>query len=269
MEEKDLRTLLDTIGVDNEVLYSDQNVMALMNFALQCLGGIRMITVRQEGMKKADILNSGITEDIKKVSNARTALRNVFGTAVNRMMANINQLTELDDLDPSKHLVESFPNTRSMLEKRWLPLQWGAVGNIGLVNNREIDLRISNLNNIAMVFPETINELDREGRSFLHYCCRLESVKLIDRALRITKPPILLTFPNSNGAFPVHNASRYSKSESVVSYLINAMPEIIRQGNFENTLPLHWAAAKSRNVKIIEALLSAYPDGIEKPNNEG
>lgn len=122
---------------------------------------------------------------------------------------------------------------------------------------------------IASCYPSSITDLDSEGRSYLHYACRLNSVPLLRTALSIAKSPISMNFTNGNGAIPFHNSARFSSSTEIVQFILNEFPEKISVGNKDGSLPLHWAAAKSKNYLIIDQLIAAMPEGIQKQNHEG
>ena len=185
-------------------------------------------------------------------------------------MSGIVSGVALHDLDPSRHLVESFPNMHSMLSKHWLPMHWAILGNLDQENlSLTTDEKVKSMKEIASYLPDSSLELDKEGRSYLHYACRLNSQVLVEKALEFSQEPVTLIMPNANGALPLHNVARFSNSEDVLDFVIKKNPSTIRVGNNDNTLPLHWASAKSRNVKIILKLIEAFPDAIRMRNNEG
>ena len=119
-------------------------------------------------------------------------------------------------------------------------------------------------------FPALANQLDKEGRSILHYAARQNSDALVDCVVKHTAPDGFgPDVANANGAFPLHNVARFSQSPAVATTMLRTSPHIITVGNNDGTLPLHWAAAKNTNLGILEILMAAHPDAVKTPNHEG
>eukprot|EP01035_Chromulina_nebulosa_P019480 gene19480-25364_t len=305
-ETIDLRALLDTLGIDHQnnsgEIHSDVNLMALMNVTLQCLGGIRLMVIKQRREKHALALQQYLNDEKSKIlDDASRALRITFVQAAGKILKRIAKGSANHDIDPSKHLIESFPNMSTIGSKHWLPLQWAVLGEeesltdsydkclpskeIETINsynnsfkyydsdaiNKSVDKRLEIIELIGNNYPETIEERDKEGRTFLHYACRLDSVDLIDSALKVANlsKTISLGVTNSNGALPFHNTARFSTSLEVLKHVRSLYPIATTVGNNDMTLPLHWAAAKTRNFNIILELWKAFPDAIKTANNEG
>lgn len=132
------------------------------------------------------------------------------------------------------------------------------------------DDRLWILRSLVSRFPNTIQERDLEGRTVLHVAARLDSVPLFQCTLRQCKDfngPTLAT-ANANGALPLHNTARFSRSEEVFRAVAKAYPGALTITNNEGLYPLHWAAAKNRSLGIIRCLLQYQPESINVVNNE-
>ena len=286
-EVRNLKALIDHAGIGQSG-NDHGTLMELMNLTLQCLGGIRLMVYVIEKQKTAIAAAQCNTERHRE--NPDDAIRVVFGSAVKRMMYSISKAAHLDDLDPSRHLVESFPHDHRIGSSQWLPIHWAMLGEdyyekdaadatkLGpmtpesiLRENNDYAQRIKLINCIVEYHPDVANQLDVEGRSIVHYAARLSSVALVECVVKLSGSPggFGPYEPNNNGAYPLHNAARFSKSIAVLKYLLNLNPALVTVGNNDGTLPLHWAAAKNSNIEIIECLLNAYPDAIEIANHEG
>jgi len=205
----DVKALLATLGIDHEFdssdVASDSNVMFLMNMALQCLGSIRILVELQQ-KRSAD--NARVHAKPNDISNL--AIRKVFSSAANRFLNGIVSGKELNDLNPSRHLLESFPNSVSFASSSWLTLQWAVFGSsLEQVQSfptpsQSISLAVEDgesestneaaifVKAIATSFPDTILEVDREGRTFLHYAARLNSPLIMKTALQVRCPRICM-----------------------------------------------------------------------------
>jgi ankyrin repeat protein len=165
------------------------------------------------------------------------------------------------------------------MQPNWFPLHFATLGQSTLptlesskpsIEDCDLSSRIDSMKHIARLNPSTIFERDKEGRTFLHYACRLDSTSLVAAALETVKEPVaFLKLANANGALPLHNTARFSESLSVLDYVVEQYPTALTERNNENLLPLHWAAAKSKNPKIIDRLVEAHPQGIREVNSEG
>jgi ankyrin repeat protein len=115
-----------------------------------------------------------------------------------------------------------------------------------------------------------VDELDKEGRSILHYASRMNSTALVDCVMQYASPggfgPELA---NANGAFPLHNVARFSSSKAVAEAVLRQSPHIIAVGNNDGALPLHWAAAKNKDLDLVNALIAAHPEAVTTVNHEG
>lgn len=347
MQDLDLERLLDILGVDSETnsssssridgdivgaaidetetlnsqrnVYSERNMMILMNMTLQCLAGVkRIVSRRYKNIHACTILNhTNDTNAFHKQQQTLDAISRTFTIAVKRILSRLFTLHENHDLDPAKHLIESFPNQTLFGADNWLAMHWAVLGDIDLntlmtkKNRKCLDLldgcntqlqltnapmhshsddkpishqpkdfsgnkhaimeeedQCSLVKKLALAYPESVTDVDKEGRSFLHYACRINSVEIISTALSVAIPRISCTYTNQNGALPFHNAARFSSSLEVIRYVKRQYPEALIRGNNDGTLPIHWAAAKTKNVEIIDELLAEYPEGIRIPNSE-
>ena len=277
-----LKALFDLLGIDYQsegLLCSDTNLHKLMNFSLQCLGGVKYIVSQRNNSERAKLISNELdhddTTELYAQQNSSKYIRQTFSHAVNRYLELIISGKDNEDLDPSKHLIESFPNMNSIGNQDWLPLHWAVLGNNrykkqnNLIQSTVIDDRINAVESISKAFPESINELDKEGRSFLHYACRLDSIPLIDMALKCTNNTVTLAYRNLNGALPFHNSARFTNSLNLLKHVYSLYPTAINVANKDGTLPLHWAAAKTTDSKIIEELYNIHPHAISQQNFEG
>lgn len=295
---KNLKELVDHVGIGQSGK-KYETMMELMNLTLQCLGGVRLLAVSAEKERIASIA-AGESRDSNQSKNPDQAIREVFASAVKRMLFSIILASPLDDLDPSRHLVESFPLSHRIGIPEWLPIHWAVLGDdlYGSENSRsdyspasstlplKPDLsivesseniqpdctdRISVITSIVEAHPELAHELDKEGRSILHYAARLSSVPLLKCVMKFSGFPggFGPNRANLNGAYPLHNAARFSRSLLVTEYVLDFDPFIITLGNNDGTLPLHWAAAKNTNLDIINCLIEAYPSAIRTADHEG
>lgn len=265
---QDLQTLLETLGFDPEStpLFSDENLMNLMNMTLSCLGGIRLIlNDREKKRKMRQLQQLYISEADREEALAYQGLKTTFQFAIKKLMIPIISGKEYNDIDPQRHLIESFPNRMTTLCPDWLPIHWA------VLKQKGDDFRM--LQSMVKFFPTTIQQLDKEGRSVLHYACRLESPALVDNIILMSKDmsPNLnqLDFSNSNGALPLHNLARFSKSYELFQHVKSLYSPALEAKNKEGLLALHWSACKSINANIIKELINLYPESIRVKNNEG
>ena len=295
-DQKNLKELVDHVGIGQSSKSYD-TLMELMNLTLQCLGGVRLLVVSTEKERIAAVA-AGESRDSKLSKNADEAIREVFASAVKRMLHSIVLASPLDDLDPSRHLVESFPLSHRIGIPEWLAIHWAVLGDdlYSSVNKRpdcvlgppnsskKVDLnpiqngslldcadRITAIISIVGAHPELAYELDKEGRSILHYAARLSSVPLLKCVMKFSGSPggFGPNQANLNGAYPLHNAARFSRSLLVTEHVLDFDPYIVTLGNNDGTLPLHWAAAKNANLDIINCLMKAHPSAIRIADHEG
>mmetsp|Transcript_34622 Transcript_34622/g.32985 ORF Transcript_34622/g.32985 Transcript_34622/m.32985 type:complete len:537 (-) Transcript_34622:447-2057(-) len=259
----DLTYLLDSLGIGQSG--SDHTtLMELMNFTLHCLGGIRIMVIAAEKEKAA-----AEAAKFLKIKELETppdvALRQIFTNAVTTMLSSISSAAPLDELDPAKHLVESYPDLNKIGNSQWMSIHWALLGDDCFGD------RITMIDTIVKAHGEVVDELDREGRSILHYASRLSSVSLVKFIMKYSRSPggFGPNERNLNGAFPLHNAARFSRSLSVVECISDLDPSIIFEGNNGGTLPLHWAAAKNTNLDIINFLMTANPEASNTANHDG
>jgi ankyrin repeat protein len=287
---RNLKALIDHAGIGQSG-NDQETLMELMNLTLQCLGGIRIMVDAAEREKNCAAAAAEFYPG-KSDLNSDDALRLVFAGAVDRMMFSISKAAPLNDLDPSRHLVESFPHDQKIGSSHWLPIHWAVLGDdmydvegadaVVLQSNKspprndnagscKYSHRISLINTIVKSYPSVANQLDREGRSILHYAARLSSVALVDCVMKFAVLPggFGPAHTNLNGAFPLHNTARFSKSLSVMQYLLKIHPDLVTVGNNDGTLPLHWAAAKNSNLEIVRCLIDAFPQALQIANHEG
>lgn len=289
-EERNLKALVDHLGI-GQYGNDHDTLMELMNLTLQCLGGIRILVGTLQIEKDAAAAAQDMQRE-KEDIDCCDAFREIFASAVNRMMFSVLQGKQLNDLDPSRHLIESFPHEHRIGNSQWLPIHWAVLGddyfslesspnddhksNVSCPESLNTDgndcsHRISLINTVVKSYPLVADQLDNEGRSILHYAARLSSVPLVESIIQISRTSNVFgpDLANLNGAFPLHNAARFSKSLPVTKHLLDISPILATVGNNDGTLPLHWAAAKNMNTDVIDCLIKAYPDAAHTANHEG
>ena len=260
--QNSLKILLDHVGVeileDNKILDIDV-LNHLMNFSLHSLGGVRQLLQLME-KNRLSKLALGEAED-----GNLPALRETFTQAAYKILEASNNGIQINDLDPSRHLIESFPDETKISDKRWLKLQWA------IICNKQLKSPLDTLQILSSSDPESIKELDKEGRSILHYASRLEDINLLQTITNITttKSGYGYDFTNHNGALPLHNVARFGKSYPVYRKVLEAYPQAIQMPNEAGTLPLHWAAAKNSSIEIVKDIILTFPGAISIVNNEG
>jgi hypothetical protein len=196
----------------------------LMNLSLQCLGAIRILSTDIEQSRKVKWTTSIHNQvNIEKDGFAEWALRKTFSFAAKRMIQHIVGANSPHNLDPARHIVESFPMSLAMLNQTWLAAHWAVLGdpdlhpfhkstkNQSLASIHNPDERISILSCLIPYFPSTLTETDLEGRSVLHIASRLGSIALFDCVLGHCDRyhGLSLAHANHNGAIPLHNAARF------------------------------------------------------------
>lgn len=287
MYDPQLKSLLDHIGIGQSGT-DHATLMELMSFTLQCLGGVRMMVAQATKEKKAKLAAADLPRAHKSDdTTGDDAVVIAFSIAMKQMMSAVSSGMDVDDLDPSRHLVESFPQEAAFGRGDWLPLHWAVLGEANMpcgkcyafkngtssssfVDTNEVDRRIRVVKALMTTYPSMANQLDKEGRSILHYAARQNSEALVDCVIQHTSPDGFgPDVANANGAFPLHNVARFSKSTAVAATMLQNSPHIITVGNNDGTLPLHWAAAKNTNLGILEILIKAHPDAIKIANHEG
>lgn len=288
-QQSHLQHLCGHLGIDSSG-DSLGNIHELMNFTLQCLGGIRLLFQKLESQRKSAMLKS--LDDLSEWQGLGLqywAIKKVFHDGVQRMLQNVLSLDEDFRIDPARHVIESFPNVNSIGKRHWMAAHWAILGDpmlhsydvpvkstTSFLNGKidfkgEFDERIVAVNQLAKIIPESFTETDKEGRSVLHIAARLDSVPLFECALESAKlnNGAKISDINNNGALPLHNTARFSKSLPLLQRVEREFPEAVRAVNHEGLLPLHWAAVKNRNPEIVRYLLKAFPGGITMPNSEG
>jgi ankyrin repeat protein len=280
------------------------NIQELMNFTLQCLGGIKLLFQKLEQRRKSKMLMS--LDDIsewKDLGVQYSVVKKVFGDSVQRMLTCIHATDDLKTMNPSRHIIESFPFGGTIGKQTWLAAHWAILGDpntnqydeLKCSSNRnkhmvinssssnrsdlplvvsppiQIDDRIFVLDQLAKILPNAFRDTDREGRSVLHIAARLDSVPLFECALKhsLENDGPKISDVNFNGALPLHNTARFSQSLELLKRVEKEYPDAVRAQNHDGLLPLHWAAVKNRSREIIDYLMAAYPPGIRHPNLEG
>jgi hypothetical protein len=155
MDNKALKALLDHVGIeasDGINLINEDTLSNLMNFTLQCLGGIRQIvhTLEKERLSK---------EAVGEIHSRNvTVLKETFKLAASKFLDATVSGVQINDLDPCRHLLESFPDETKFIDKRWMKLHWAITSYTDMESPEEKILQM------ASADPESIRELDKEGK---------------------------------------------------------------------------------------------------------
>lgn len=296
----DLDSILHHLGIDPSENSLDI-ISQLMNRTLQCLGSIRLLFEQLEKeriSKYTTVINEANL--YKKKEQEYWAIKKAFAFANDRMIHEIMRSEEIHNLNPARHIIESFPCEESYGKKEWLAAHWTVLGknnydhpahdeqedisistrtttttdSMEVVSSQlvtPVDEQIVVLDQLADIYPSSFKEVDKEKRSILHIAARLDSIPLFDAVLKNCKRTKGITVKDSNlnGALPLHNAARFSKSSSLFLHVEDEYKEALIMKNKEGMLPLHWAAAKNRSVEIVKHLIDTYPECIRIPNDEG
>lgn len=286
-DEKKLTAFLHHVGIDPE---GDQmgTLMELMNFSLQCIGAVRILAMKIEKARRVAWTTSIDKQiDYERVGFAQWSLRKVFSFAAKRILNHVVDAEQVHNLDPSRHIIESFPAVSAVVSHNWLAAHWAILGDPDKHDftakphpehdpeheeeEAADDERLCLLDCLVPYQPSTVREVDSEGRTVLHIAARLHSVPLFHSVLALCGRfnGCTLATANLNGALPLHNAARFNRSEQVFSSVAQAYPAALTAENNDGMLPLHWAAAKGRSVAIIRSLLAAHPLAVTTANWEG
>lgn len=97
------------------------------------------------------------------------------------------------------------------------------------------------------------------------------SLKTIKKAHRLF-PPAMKHLPQSR-ITPLHTACIYSAPIEVVQYILQQIPDAIRQPTEHVFLPLHFACEATipepAPVDVVRLLVQAYPEALSKVNKLG
>ena len=104
------------------------NIQELMNFSLQCLGGIRILFQSLEKQRNSTMLKS--LDDISHWQDLGVqywSMKKVFQDSLLRMMQAI-MVSDEQSIDPCRHIVESFPNGSTIGKQNWMAAHWAVLG---------------------------------------------------------------------------------------------------------------------------------------------
>ena len=104
------------------------NIQELMNFSLQCLGGIRILFQSLEKQRNSTMLKS--LDDISHWQDLGVqywSMKKVFQDSLLRMMQAI-MVSDEQSIDPCRHIVESFPNGSTIGKQNWMAAHWAILG---------------------------------------------------------------------------------------------------------------------------------------------
>jgi hypothetical protein len=153
---KPLRALLELIGiepVDDKHIESIETLEHLIGLTLQCLGGVRQLIhiLEKERLSKIAV---GELDDKNFIG-----IRDTFVHASTKFLeASSSGFGIANDLDPAKHLIESFPDERKLADTKWLKLHWS------ILCHNKINTPLQSIDAMVRKDPESIKELDRESK---------------------------------------------------------------------------------------------------------
>jgi ankyrin repeat protein len=105
--------------------------------------------------------------------------------------------------------------------------------------------------------------------SVLHLTCEQNPTYEVVDTLVSACPGAVTWRMNPGGQLPLHLATTWKASLSVIGFLLAANPLSARQVDCLGNLPLHCACFSGASEEIIESLLCTNPNGVNKRNKQG
>ena len=243
-----------------------------MNITLQCLGTIRNLVVEQEKIRVAKDSND-IDGTCRDDGTAQRLERELFRGAVNTMTDTIVTGQDLNQLDPSKDLIESFPCAYQVGRPGWLILNW-TITRDGMLptSDEDANFHLDTIHRVLKLFPDCVNEIDKKGQHYLTYVLRTNSMPLIEDMLKFD--PRSVRVRDGTGQLPLHYVCSYAQSTELMYTVIDAIgtpaSQLMSRCFDENgNLPLHSCVAGTSSIAVLKEILFAYPDAVKVPNKEG
>ena len=276
MEDRDVDAVLRLLQLrtdrDEIPLTREETISRLMNITLQCLGTIRALVVEQEKIRVSMDVNDidGTSRDDGRTTRIlRESFRGVVKTVADTIVVG----QDIDQLDPMKDLIESFPSAYSLGDPEWLILDWTIAGDgVPIDSDEECDYRLDCVHNILEHYPDSLNEIDKKGQHHLSYVLRTNSVRLLEDFLRMNRK--VAGVKDGTGKYPIHYAAMYAQTSELLYSIIEAVGKptlelMSRCADDEGNLPLHSAMSGVCSVSVLKEILFAYPDAVRVPNKEG
>ncbi len=283
MEDKDVDAVLRMLGlkVDSsndedgssvQPFSRDELIPKLMNITLQCLGTIRSLVVEQEKVRISKDCND-IDGTCRDDGAANRLQRELFRGAVNTLADTIVTGQDLNQLDPSKDLIESFPCAYQVGRPGWLMLNW-TITRDGMPPSPGEDehFHLDTIHRVMKLFPECADEIDKKGQHYLTYALRTNSIPLVEAMLKLDARSVRVR--DGTGQLPLHHVCTHAQATELMYTIIEAIDtpasQLMSRCFDENgNLPLHSCVAGSSSIAVLKEILFAYPDAVKVPNKEG
>lgn len=97
----------------------------------------------------------------------------------------------------------------------------------------------------------------------------LESSRLPTIHTIFSACPALIRTADADGAYPIHDTARLSRTVSCLEYIIALWPEGVNALDRRGNTPLHWACTKRRGEDLTIPLLRAAPKTMRVYNRQG
>ena len=184
---------------------------------------------------------------------------------------------EIDALDPSKDLIESFPSSYALREPSFLMLQWAITKDaLSLSAQRdeeeEQQFQLDTIHRILEYFPDTISELDKKGQHYMVYVIRSNSVRLFGELLRYNRR--LAKLRDGSGKMLIHYCVSYARTPELLYCVTTAMGKSLTElvtscYDDRGNLPIHSSMQGSSAVQIVKEVLFANTEAVKVPNKDG
>ena len=184
---------------------------------------------------------------------------------------------EIDALDPSKDLIESFPSSYALREPSFLMLQWAITKDaLSLSAQRdeeeEQQFQLDTIHRILEYFPDTISELDKKGQHYMVYVIRTNSVRLFEELLRYNRR--LAKLRDGSGKMLIHYCVSYARTPELLYCVTAAMGKSLTElvtscYDDRGNLPIHSSMQGSSAVQIVKEVLFANTEAVKVPNKDG
>jgi ankyrin repeat protein len=285
MNDKDVESVLLMLGLKQEQQdlqdgndasagsYSrDELIPRLMNITLQCLGTIRALVVEQEKIRIAKDCND-IDGTCRDDGAAPRLERELFRGAVNTLTDTIVTGQELNHLDPSKDLIESFPCAYQVGSPGWLMLNW-TITKDGMppTDDEDENFHTETIHRVLDYFPACVDEIDKKGQRYFTYVLRTNNTPLIEDMIKYD--PRTVNVKDGTGQYPLHFTAAHAQTSDLLYTIIEAIGAPAAQlasrcFDDNGNLPLHSCVSGSSCLAVLKEILFAYPDAVKVPNKEG
>lgn len=169
---------------------------------------------------------------------------------------------EVNQLDPSKDLIESFPLSNKIFESNWLMLQWvitkDGLPNINNNSNSEIeddDYQMDVISKVIEYYPDCMNELDKKGQHYMVYIIRTNSVYLFNEILKYNRR--ISKLKDGSGKMLIHYCAMYAIYPELLYCVCESMGKSIIELatsciDDNGNLPIHCCASGCSSVQILK-----------------